>query len=31
METKTIPHIEVDSTIDEDFNKDKAIQAVVNN
>ena len=30
METKTTPDIEVDSTIDEDFNKDKSIQAVIN-
>ncbi len=30
METKTTPNIEVDSTMDEDFNKDKSIQAVIN-
>lgn len=30
METKTMPHIQVDPTLNEDFNKDKAIQAVIN-
>lgn len=30
MEMKTIPDIEVDPRVDEDFNKDKAIQAVIN-
>ncbi|MDR7870613.1 MAG: S41 family peptidase [Tissierellaceae bacterium] len=30
METRTIPHIEVDSTPHEDFTKDKCIQAVIN-
>lgn len=29
METKTIPHIEVDATPNEDFNKDKCIQAAL--
>ena len=29
METKTTPNIEVNSTMDEDTNKDKAIQAVI--
>lgn len=29
MEAKTIPHIEVDPTPHEDFNKDKCIQAVI--
>lgn len=29
METKTIPHIHVDPTPHEDFNKDKCIQAVI--
>ncbi len=31
METKTIPHIEVDPTPNEDFTKDKCIQAVIEN
>ncbi len=30
METKTTPDIEVDSSIDTDFNNDKVIQAVIN-
>ncbi len=29
METKTIPHIQVDPTPNEDFNKDECIQAVI--
>ncbi len=29
METKTIPHIQVDPTPHEDFNKDPCIQAVI--
>ena len=29
METKTTPHIDVDSTADTDFNKDECIQAVI--
>lgn len=29
METKTIPHIQVDPTFYEDFNKDECIQAVI--
>ena len=29
METKTIPHIQVDPTPNDDFNKDKCIQAVI--
>ena len=29
METKTIPHILVDPTPNEDFNKDECIQAVI--
>ena len=30
METKTIPHIEVDATLNEDFTKDKCIQEAIN-
>lgn len=29
MESKTIPHIQVDPTPHEDFNKDECIQAVI--
>ncbi|NMB07459.1 MAG: hypothetical protein GX981_03595, partial [Tissierellia bacterium] len=29
METKTIPHIQVNPTPNEDFNKDECIQAVI--